>query len=150
MVGVRGTASCCCSERSSGRNGPELSQADSRITQGSHEPTMPNLAELEIALTRKGERVFCGLSCREVPYSLSQGWGVRPGLGQSLLLPVAQGCCCVAPVAPRQQQGRCLVPASLLGTPSAPKSHPRVDSKLQDPEQKGCGQPGEVGCWSVF
>lgn len=50
-----------------------------------------------------------------------------------------------------QLQGRCLVPASLQETPSAPKSHPRVcESKLQDPKQKGCGQVGEVGCWSVF
>lgn len=62
---------------------------------------MPNLAQSEIALTGlslagRGARVLCGLSCREVPYPLSPGMGSGPGLAQSLLLPLAQGCCCVA------------------------------------------------------
>lgn len=130
---------------------------------------MPNLATFEIALTRlspcweRGSESSCHLKYREVPYPLSpDGWCVRQGrawglgTGPSRCLlhkdaAVWAGCgwrWLLQP--PGSGRDAALSLQACWKHPLLPDPIPGQASKLQDPKQKGCGQVGEVGCWSVF
>lgn len=105
---------------------------------------MPNLAQAEVALTRlspcweRGASPPAACNSRSAIFPGPHGAvsaGPCPGPWDTASLCLLHKDAAVwarlevAPLASRRREGHCLVPASLLETPSAPQCHPRAGIK---------------------